>query len=65
MKAELDVIRAKMKAEPDFAWGWHCNIACCVMDAGASHSVADDAAGRFMRLAFGVSPEEYTPKSGG
>lgn len=40
--------------DSDLAWTWHCNIACCVMDEGIPHAVANEAAARFMKLAFDV-----------
>lgn len=50
-------------AAPDYAHGWHCNIAMCFVDAFPKdagvdyttiHAAANDAAERFMFAAFGA-----------
>ena len=51
-KGALAEMKRAMDADPDYAWGWHCNLACCIMDEGVSHEVANKAASRFMKLAF-------------
>ena len=54
IKTAFGALKKAMKKDPDYAWSWHCNIACSVMDAGATHKVANDGAGRFMKLCFDV-----------
>lgn len=43
-----------MQNDEGYAWTWHCNVACAMMDEGAPHGAANAAAARFMRAAFGV-----------
>jgi hypothetical protein len=42
------------KADDDYAWTWHANIAVCFMDEGGSHEAANCAAARFMKTCFDV-----------
>lgn len=48
-------------AAPEYAWSWHCNLACAGMDAGLNHQAANVMAGNFMKLAFGADVTTYTP----
>jgi|SRR5580704_6089067 hypothetical protein len=50
-------LRIALAADPDYARTWHDNLACCVMDEGVPHDVANRAAARFMRLAFKVKTD--------
>ena len=43
-----------LRADPDYAWSWHCNIAVAAMDEGVSYAVANRAAARLMVTAFGI-----------
>lgn len=54
VEKELKVMSEAMKADMDFAWSWHCNIAMASVDEGMDHAAANRAAARFMKLAFGV-----------
>jgi hypothetical protein len=47
--------------DPEYAWTWHCNLACAGMDAGLGHQAANAMAGNFMKLAFGAEVDKYTP----
>jgi hypothetical protein len=49
----IDTLKAAMAADPDYAWGWHCNIAVPIMDAaGVSHKRANEAAAHLMQHLF-------------
>lgn len=38
-----------MKADPEYAWGWHCNLAVPIMDAiNCTHEDANKAAAHLM-----------------
>ena len=50
----LNILKSAMRDDPGYAWSWHCNVACAMMDEGAPHDSANAAAARFMRLAFDV-----------
>lgn len=65
--AAIDVLKAAMQSDPDYAHGWHCNIAMMCYDACRAqdnmttsgdhedaHIIGNDAASRFMKLLFGV-----------
>ena len=54
VKKALDVIKAAMKNDPGYAWGWHCSIAVAQQDAGVDHTISNEGAARFMQMAFGV-----------
>lgn len=55
-KVELALyhLRQAMQDDPGYAWAWHCNMACSIMDEGVSHDISNRAAARFMKLAFDV-----------
>lgn len=59
-KEAVETLKAAFAADQDYANSWHDNIACCVMDAGLNHERANDAASRFMKLAFDVKTENPT-----
>jgi hypothetical protein len=50
----MNVIRQAMREDPGYAWTWHCNIACLLLDEGVAHDRANDRASGFMKLAFDV-----------
>jgi len=54
VKSAMDILRRAMVNDPDYAWGWHCNIAMAAYDNGLSHSKANKSAAFFMKLAFNV-----------
>ena len=37
-----------LKADPAYAWAWHCNVAMAAVDEGLSHYAANKAAARFL-----------------
>lgn len=61
----LDIMRAAFAEDPHFAWTWHCNVACAVMDEGAPQDSANAAAARFMKAAFGVDTSSGPPAAPG
>ncbi len=50
----MDVIRQAMQDDPSYAWTWHCNIACLLLDEGVPSDRADARASSFMKLAFDI-----------
>jgi len=51
----FDVLQDHVKADPEYAWSWHCNFAVPIMDStGVTHEAANKAAASLMRLFFGV-----------
>jgi len=54
----MNVIRQAMQDDPGYAWAWHCNIACLLLDEGVSHDRANNRASSFMNLAFGVDTKK-------
>lgn len=49
----FDELKAAMQADPEYAWGWHCNFAMPIMDAsGISHEKANKAAAHLMQHLF-------------
>ena len=54
IKPAFDAIAAAVKADPDYAWSWHCNVAMPSVDEGMDRAAANRAAARFMHIAFDV-----------
>ena len=66
----MDVMRAAFQSDPDYAYGWHCNLAMAYYDAGRDGQndaeqlrIANDAASRFMKMAFGVETVWKSPET--
>jgi hypothetical protein len=62
--AAMNVLRAAMAQDPDYAWAWHCNIAMAARDAGAASAPAQAQAAQFVRNAFGVDTAPMAVKYG-
>ena len=56
--AAMAVLKAAIKADPDYAWGWHCNIAMAAFDAGCPHGAANEGAARVLQMLFGIDTRE-------
>lgn len=59
-------LESAIQEDPDFAWGWHCNIAMPIKDElGCTHLEANRAAARIMSHLFGTATEKHPnfPKS--
>lgn len=60
-KLAMKVLTEAFEADEGYAHSWHCNIAMAIQDACAQegrdniHAVSNEAATRFMKLAFGVT----------
>jgi hypothetical protein len=53
MMTGLAILAAEIAADPDHAWGWHCNLAMPIADAtGVSHELANKAAAHLMQHLF-------------
>ena len=50
-------LRDEVRADQDYAWSWHCNIAMAAQDEGVDHETANKAANRFMQMCFGVDAQ--------
>jgi hypothetical protein len=55
----FNTIKLAIQQDPDFAWAYHCNFACCVMDEGVPHGTSNRIAARTMRLIFDVDTTEH------
>ena len=61
-KAEqaMEMMKKELENHPSYAHVWHCNLSMCCYDANLHGNgktqieIANDAASRFMKLAFGV-----------
>lgn len=53
-KAAMGALKKALRADPEYAWSWHCNIAMAALDEGLEHKKANQAAARFMRNAFDI-----------
>ena len=56
----LEALSEQIRNDPDYAWSWHCALACAYQDEGIDHPAANRAAARFMKQAFGA--EGYEPE---
>jgi len=56
-QAGFSEVKAAMQSDDDYAWSWHCNVACAAMDEGVDHKTAQKIAARFMGWAFQVDTE--------
>ena len=54
VKKAMNVIKKALNNDPDYAWGWHCNLAMSSFDEGMDRPSANRAAARFMQICFGV-----------
>ena len=52
----VQIVIDAMRADPDYAWSWHCNVAMSFVDAGGDAYAANQGAARFMRLLANVEP---------
>ena len=56
----MQSLTAALKADPEYAWAWHCNLAMPIMDnAKVSHRVANITAARLMQHLFGIDTEKH------
>jgi hypothetical protein len=46
IKEAIDTLKQAMADDPDYAYGWHCNIAMAFQDEGADYEQAQRAASR-------------------
>jgi hypothetical protein len=51
-------LKRQFQRDANYAWTWHCAIAMCMSDEGASDVSANWAASRAMRMLFGVKTDE-------
>jgi len=63
VKEAMQTLTQAMIDDPNYAHGWHCNIAMACYDAFPGYSdtinqFCDDGASRFMKLCFGVDTEK-------
>jgi hypothetical protein len=59
--AAIKTVVKAMQADPDYAWGWHCNIAMAFVDAGGDHYTGNQGAARFMKMLADVEPAHELP----
>jgi hypothetical protein len=59
MKEVLDELAAALRADPESAWGWHCNLTMMAISAGADIAAANDEAAEFMMTHFNVDTKSY------
>lgn len=54
--AAMQIVTDAMRADPEYAWSWHCNVAMAFVDAGGDAYTANQGAARFMRILANVEP---------
>lgn len=57
----VQTLIAKLQADPDYAWSWHCNIAMAYVDAGGDPYTGNQGAARFMKMFANVDPAHELP----
>lgn len=55
----VGIIVDALKADLDWAWSYHCNIAMAFQDEGGDYKTANRAAARFMQLWAGVDTTKH------
>lgn len=45
-------LSARIRSDPEYAWGWHCTVACAALDEGIDHESANKIAARAMYNMF-------------
>ena len=66
-KWAMEVLSQRLKDDPDYAYSWHCNIAMACYDSMNDidhedrHTVSNEAASRFMKMAFDVDTKYIGP----
>ena len=50
----MEIIKKAIHDDPEYAWGWHCNVAMAAYDEGLNHAKANKAAARFMRNCWSI-----------
>lgn len=63
VQAAMKTVIEAMQQDPDYAWGWHCNIAMSFVDAGGDHYTGNQGAARFMRTLANVEPAHELPST--
>jgi hypothetical protein len=61
IQAALGAIKAAMQKDYDYAWSWHCVMACAAQDEGLNHEAGNRAAARLMRMAFDIDTSVGDP----
>lgn len=65
-KHPFDGLKAAIHADPDYAWGWQCNLAVPMQDAiGASHEQSNQAAALIMAQMFDYDITTHPHYEGG
>lgn len=52
--------RDELQNDEAYAWSWHCNIAMAFVDEGSDRVLANNAAARFMKNAFGIDVTTFS-----
>lgn len=56
----VEALKKAIQADPDLAWGWHCNVAMPILDAiGVTHAQANLASARVMNHLFDVDMTKH------
>lgn len=48
----FEALKEQIHADPEYAWGWHCNLAMPIVDVGGQQTIADQASALMMRQLF-------------
>lgn len=67
VKHPFDELKAAIHADPDYAWGWQCNLAVPMRDVipGVTHAQANRAAALIMRQLFDYDITTHKHYDGG
>ena len=58
-KEAMGIIKKAIHDDPDYAWGWLCNLAMASLDEGLSHRASNQAAARFMSWCFKIDMTKH------
>jgi hypothetical protein len=48
------ILKRSMRADPGYAWAWHCNLAMAAFDRGVDHLTANRSAALSMKHFFDI-----------
>lgn len=58
-RAPFHAIASQIRADRDYAWSWHCNIAMPMVDGGMDADAANEGAARVMQHLFSVDVRQF------
>ena len=58
VKKEMETIEQALEDDPEYAWGWHSNIAMVILDSGNDHNASNLLASKIMKRIWDIDTSE-------